>query len=449
MACFAMAGADAQKVFVAPTSDNIFSDTEVREGNTSAHLIFVTNRSTVPITVFNVTLTACENVKWQCGPKRVNIRIRGGQRVQVMRVEPQSTERSFSYRFGFNWNADSTDAAFRGALGIAKELSPDDFRKLGGRIASIRPEVDSIVIEPGGEVALDRLLFLVRDSSDRVLGQTRWISWSVTRSSVTDFMPVGRLLARKVGRSSVRFRVADEAQQIIGRRFDDIVVPVIVGYPFDPHAPTFTGVALDADTRKPLGCTSVALEDSAHNEVATDRTMPNGMYALTAPRPGTYRVRIELNGWAPQYGEPQPAAADEEKQNEYRVRFSEQLLVDRNEFGVSAFRHATPAAVSTPVIGSRPPTQTPIAPAVILGGSASMPILGIISKVPPGTVWTQFVVDSAGRIDTATIVVPQGTATSARATIGQVLPRVRFSPARNDGVPVCELVKIQVNFSPR
>jgi hypothetical protein len=30
-----------------------------------------------------------------------------------------------------------------------------------------------------------------------------------------------------------------------------------------------------------------------------------------------------------------------------------------------------------------------------------------------------------------------------------VLPRVRFSPAREKGTPVCEMLRMQVNFSPR
>jgi len=51
---------------------------------------------------------------------------------------------------------------------------------------------------------------------------------------------------------------------------------VRVAYPGDPHAPTFSGVAVDADRRTPLACADVALEDSAENVVARGRTGGSG-----------------------------------------------------------------------------------------------------------------------------------------------------------------------------
>src|SRR6185436_3537139 len=99
--------------------------------------------------------------------------------------------------------------------------------------------------------------------------------------------------------------LADEAQQLVGHPIDELTVPLIVAYAPNPHAPSFAGQALDADTKKPLACTSVALEDSVQNEVATDRTAGDGKFMLKAPRPGTYRVRIEIPGWMAAVGDPQ------------------------------------------------------------------------------------------------------------------------------------------------
>lgn len=61
---------------------------------------------------------------------------------------------------------------------------------------------------------------------------------------------------------------------------DEVDYPVIVAFPVDPHAPGFEGVTVDADSRKPLGCVRVALEDSLQNIVATGRTDARGQFGL-------------------------------------------------------------------------------------------------------------------------------------------------------------------------
>jgi hypothetical protein len=86
---------------------------------------------------------------------------------------------------------------------------------------------------------------------------------------------------------------------------------------------------------------------------------------------------------------------------------------------------------------------------VTLGGSESMPILGIIGRAPAGTVWTQFVVDSTGHVDLGSVTMPAGTDPRNLTSATSVLPRLRFTPAREAGKPVCELLRMQVNFSAR
>jgi hypothetical protein len=78
-----------------------------------------------------------------------------------------------------------------------------------------------------------------------------------------------------------------------------------------------------------------------------------------------------------------------------------------------------------------------------------MPILGIIGRAPAGTVWTQFVVDSAGHVDLGSVTMPAGTDQRNLTSAISVLPRLRFVPARDGGKPVCELLRMQVNFSAR
>jgi hypothetical protein len=78
-----------------------------------------------------------------------------------------------------------------------------------------------------------------------------------------------------------------------------------------------------------------------------------------------------------------------------------------------------------------------------------MPILGIVGRAPAGTAWMQFVVDSSGHVAPASITLPGDTVATRLTSVTSMLPRVRFSPARENGQPVCELVRMQVNFANR
>jgi len=67
-----------QHAYVAPSRLTIVSTTEETQGPPAAHVIYIENRSTVPVTVFNISLTGCENVKQQCSPHPVKIRVAPG-----------------------------------------------------------------------------------------------------------------------------------------------------------------------------------------------------------------------------------------------------------------------------------------------------------------------------------------------------------------------------------
>lgn len=470
----ACSAATTQRAFVAPSNETITSDTEVRQENPPTHLIYVENRSTVPVRVFSVTLSSCENIRQPCGPKQANLRVGPGERRVAIRVEPDNPQRAFSYHFNYSWQADSSSAAALTALAAGgdasaaqrlaatrradsirkagggpryNELTRDDFTVLAGRVVSMRAHPESLVLAPGEQTSLERLQLLLIDDQGRVAGGTRWMEWMVPGLGVADFVPPDRIIGRRPGRMVLRFRLADEARQTLKLDAPDVEVPIVVAYRFEHNAPAFTGRAVDADSKTPLPCVRVALEDSAQNVVNRARTDATGVFYLQAPHTGTYRVRVEIHGWMPAYGPNEVGAADETKQSEYLVGFTEQLLVPRRQYGreVEDFEHAQPAAV-TNEIGPRP---TALVQGVTLGGSESTPILGIIGRIPPMTTWMQFVVDSAGRVDKASILMPPGTSANAKASVASVLPRVRFSPARDKGTPVCEMLRMQVNFSPR
>ncbi len=470
----------APQKYVAPTQETIRSRTEEREGDNPAHLIYIENRSTVSITVFSITLSNCENVKQQCHPQPMTLRIGpGGSRLAV-RVEPKNAQQGFGYSFRFGWNADSAGIAAVEALASVgsstaqerlaaqrradsldratpgakyNELTRDDFSALARRAAVLRAIPDSLMLTPGERTTMDRIRVVVVDSQGVILGRTRWLRWQYPSGGAVEFTAPDRIVARQPGRAVFHFELAEEALELLGRRLA-VDVPVVSAYPPDPHAPVIAGLVVDSERQTPLACTQVALEDSAQNVVARDRTSRVGTFVLNTPRPGTYRVRLEMYGWAPTYGPTEVVRADEQKESRYAVRFSEPLLMGGFGSEAGEFEHAAPSAVVAPSIGGpkRPAVaaKTPPAPtirAVTLGGSASRPILSIAGSAPTGTTWVQFLVDSTGRVDSTSTVLPQDTDAATVASVNLVLPRVRFSPARQAGAPICELLQMQVNVN--
>lgn len=471
-----------QRAFVAPSYQSIVRTTEEREGPPPTHVIYVENHSTVPVKIFAYTLTDCENVNVECGVHRANIHLDADQRVMVVRIEPKVRTLGFRYSFGFSWQDDSSRTTALNALAAAgdssarvrlaamqhsdslqraqtgthyNELSRTDFPLIASRVASMRADPESLLIVPGERTSIERIRLLLVEKDGVVLGQTRWVGWRI-ESGAVQFEPPTTLIARRPGRTKIRFHLADEPEKMIGSPVNEVEYSVVAAYPVDAHAPMFDGRALDGESRKPLACASVALEDSAQNVVARERTGAEGTFVLNAPRPGTYRVRVETPGWAPVYGPTELAKADEEKQHEYLVKFSEQMLTARylRETMSGDGEHARPISVRIDPTGgdargAKNHAAAPIAQGVTLGGSEAMPILGIVGRAPSGTSWMQFVVDSTGRVDTGSISLPADTSSKRLASVTSVLPRVRFSPAREAGKPVCELLRMQVNFSAR
>jgi len=100
----------AQDRFIAPTIYNVSAVTEQGIGDNPAHALYVQNSSTVPVVVFGILLSECENVRQPCGSHHVKIRVGANRRVNVGRVEPRDRERGMSYRWTFSYLPDSADA---------------------------------------------------------------------------------------------------------------------------------------------------------------------------------------------------------------------------------------------------------------------------------------------------------------------------------------------------
>lgn len=453
--------AQKQKVFVAPGNDNIISTTDQRRDDPPEHLIYVENHSSVPVTVWSVSLTRCENIKQWCEPKKVNIKVRPGGRSLAMRVNPKNEDQGFRYYFGFAWRPDSSNAAaIAAALGEApatpagapvtlryRELYEKDFRALGPRIASLRAEPESLQLAPGEQVRFDQVPVLVVDLDGKVLGRTQWLQFSATGRGVITVQPPDGFVARSPGRGRLMFRLADAAQQLVGHEVAALEVPVVVAYRVEANAPVFLGRAIDADTKQPLACAAVTLMDSVQNVVASGRTLTNGAFTLRAPHTGSYSVAVSIAGWAAAQTPPTVAGPNEEKQGEYAVRFEDELLAEPFDPDVEhAHAVAVRGASSPPAPGTARKGQPapPVVSRVTLGGSPTRPVLGIVSNAPSATTWVQFAVDTTGTLDSMSVVTPPDLAPRTRAAVMSIVPRLRFAPARENGRPVCELLRMQV-----
>ncbi|MEO8620900.1 MAG: hypothetical protein ABI625_07535, partial [bacterium] len=118
------------------------------------HLLYVSNQSTVPVVVFGVLLTSCQNVKQICLGQRTNISIPAGARRSVGRVGPKDDLRSFNYRWSFSYRADSSDALAIAALrehGVSVDIVPLAVERLVVR----KPTIDTSA-PPGIEQPLSR-----------------------------------------------------------------------------------------------------------------------------------------------------------------------------------------------------------------------------------------------------------------------------------------------------
>ena len=232
-----VACAARQPAFVAATNETVIASTEEAHGPAAAHTIFIENRSTVPITVYSVTLRGCENVKAACdSPTPLSVRVAPGRRAMVRRVEPRNPERGFTYRYSYGWRAESGQAAAlevmanegsveaaeqlaaiergraarRAEVGVHDEwLSTTALAALGPRAAGVRAEPDSFVVRVGEAVTLDRIRMMVLDSSGAPLGRVRFRFGY--QPGVIQFVRPDSLKALRPGRVDVELQLPLEA----------------------------------------------------------------------------------------------------------------------------------------------------------------------------------------------------------------------------------------------
>jgi hypothetical protein len=138
------------------------------------------------------------------------------------------------------------------------------------------------------------------------------------------------------------------------------------------------------------------------------------------------------------------------RQKDYPVRFDEMVITSSDAVDPYGFQHAEPATMRSQVTASNPNPQAAAIGGITLGGSAARPILGLVfGTVPARTIFAQYAVDSTGKVDPRTIVVPPTTSANDRTSLTYTLPRIGYAPAHDAGVAICEMVRLQVELRPR
>lgn len=110
LACAAALPAAAQDTFIAPTRSSIIATSEQSYSSEPGHMLYVINRSTVPVVVFGISFSDCENIRQSCSGQRLNILIEPGDRRQVGRVTARDAHKEYRYHWGYSFRADSSNA---------------------------------------------------------------------------------------------------------------------------------------------------------------------------------------------------------------------------------------------------------------------------------------------------------------------------------------------------
>lgn len=243
----AQRGASAR--YVAPTNETIYTSTEMSAGSTPGHVIYVHNRSSVPILVYSAALRDCENVRGSCSPQRLNVKVRPAGREVILRIYARNPDQGFSYRMSFGWRADSASTAALRVLADAGSndaterlraqqkyleeqrqtvgagdvfLDRDAIATLGDRIAGLRTEPESLVVKEGVVFLLREVRLMALDSAGNRLGRIAGgLTWRLPGTLVI-MNRADTIMASMPGRAEVLFRLAPPAKPL------EAIFPIIV-----------------------------------------------------------------------------------------------------------------------------------------------------------------------------------------------------------------------------
>lgn len=241
--------AQGNKQYVAATDATIVTSIQEGYGSSPSAVIYVKNLSTVNVTVYSFALRDCENVKQQCAPIQVNIRVPAGRSAILAHVQPRNPELGYTYRFSFGWRPDSGDVeALRVLAQTGSPVATEQLRArdsalaertiavggadimlddsalavLGARVSRLLLVPDSVVLRPGQMFLITQVHLMAVDDKGALLG--RVLGWRTgTPPGVITFR-ADTVEARKVGRSAIEFRLRSPTSPLAAH-LKVIVVP--------------------------------------------------------------------------------------------------------------------------------------------------------------------------------------------------------------------------------
>lgn len=260
MACAAAlavgcAGTVRQSAYVAPTQQTVFTTVEEMT-SVPGQIIYVENHSSVPVTVYSVTLRECENIKGGCnGPRSLNLHLSPDTRAVLARVEPTNAQKASNFQYTFGWRADSAttaalgalagvgdnsarqqldaiareDARRRGAVGaIDMDLTAPEIARLGDRAARLRALPDSLVIPVGRRLSLDTVHVLLIGGQGETLGRVRALQWRVPGSPAITVIRPDTVVGVAPGRTALQLKLPDDVLPTNTALHAPLEVPIIV-----------------------------------------------------------------------------------------------------------------------------------------------------------------------------------------------------------------------------
>lgn len=248
-------GAEAQAKYVAPDQKTIRTFLEAMPGQANTKVVRIENLSTVPIIITQVVLNNCTNVGFVCGMNAMETTVEPGKRKTVLEVEPAIASRAVSFGYRFQWRHKSTEAIL-GTLAEAgdsaaaerlarlqsaeaaraatarpgeSELQASALIALGGKVAMLRADPDSVVVPVGSAITVNRLRIVAVDSSGQSLGRLRVSHrFSLERGPAVSLARPDSVLGLAPGRQVLTIQLPAELSAGRAEPFGEVRFTIIV-----------------------------------------------------------------------------------------------------------------------------------------------------------------------------------------------------------------------------
>jgi len=176
---------------------------------------------------------------------------------------------------------------------------------------------------------------------------------------------------------------------------------------------------MDSESGRAIIAGRVALIDSGLALVDTTLSDSSGVFYLNAPHPGIYALLVRLDGINPQLSSPFHLVAGEFRQQLLSIR-----VVDTTQ--VVMPEESARALPNNP--GPRYPPE-------------------LATAHVGGHVVVDMVIDTTGKADVSTVHFRSSTDEAFTDAVREVIPRMRFSPARVHGHAVMQRVVMPFDFA--